>query len=98
MPSQACRRRRSAPRRDGTISNTGTSMRHLFQRAGRAALATTLAGRPLLAFDFDGTLAPIIARPEESRVGDAVAERLARLATQRPVAVITDRSVDDVRP
>jgi trehalose 6-phosphate phosphatase len=78
--------------------NTGTLMRHLFQRAGRAALAKTLAGRPLLAFDFDGTLAPMIARPEESRVSDAAAELLARLASQRPVAVITGRSVDDVRP
>ncbi|HUL64584.1 MAG TPA: trehalose-phosphatase [Burkholderiaceae bacterium] len=73
-------------------------MRHLFHRAGRAALVTTLAGRPLLAFDFDGTLAPMIARPEEARVGAAVAELLARLASQCQVAVITGRSVDDVRP
>src|SRR5215831_7843340 len=85
-------------RGDGTIYSTDISMRHLFQRAGRAALVTTLAGRPLLAFDFDGTIAPMNARPEESRVADAVADLLARLASQRPVAVITGRSVDDVRP
>jgi trehalose 6-phosphate phosphatase len=73
-------------------------MRHLFHGAGRAALAQTLGGRPLLAFDFDGTLAPIVPRPEEARVADAVAERLARLARQRPIAVITGRSVEDVAP
>jgi len=59
---------------------------------------TTLAGRPLLAFDFDGTLAPLTARPEESRVADHMAQCLAQLARLRPVAVITGRAVDDVRP
>ena len=73
-------------------------MRHLFHRAGREALVTTLGGRALLAFDFDGTIAPLVARPEEARVSDAVAERLGRLATLRPVAIITGRSVGDVAP
>jgi trehalose 6-phosphate phosphatase len=73
-------------------------MRHLFHHAGRAALVRTLGGHPLLAFDFDGTLAPLVARPEEARVAEAVSERLARLASLRPVAIITGRSVDDVAP
>lgn len=73
-------------------------MRHLFKQAGRAALMTALRGRTLLAFDFDGTLAPIVARPDEARVARAVAERLARLAQRRPVAIITGRSVEDVAP
>jgi trehalose-6-phosphate synthase len=38
-------------------------MQHLFTPAGEVALAATLLRRPLLAFDFDGTLAPIVARP-----------------------------------
>jgi trehalose 6-phosphate phosphatase len=73
-------------------------MRHLFRREGRAALSAALQGRPLLAFDFDGTLAPIVARPSEARVGVGVSERLARLAELRPVAIITGRSVEDVAP
>src|SRR5215468_8174803 len=73
-------------------------MRHLFHHAGRAALVTALGGRPLLAFDFDGTLAPIVVRPEEARVSEAVSGRLARLASLRPVAIITGRSVEDVAP
>ena len=73
-------------------------MRHLFLREGRAALVQALSGRPLLAFDFDGTLAPIVPQPDEARVASAVAERLARLVHLSPVAVITGRSVEDVAP
>src|SRR6476620_2607546 len=40
------------------------SMRHLFSAEGEAALVATMARRPLLAFDFDGTLAPIVPRPD----------------------------------
>lgn len=73
-------------------------MQHLFHGRGRAALARTLARQPLLAFDFDGTLAPIVLRPDDARVADAESGRLARLAQLRPVAVITGRSVEDVAP
>jgi trehalose 6-phosphate phosphatase len=74
------------------------TMKHLFQARGRAALMQTLARRPLLAFDFDGTLAPIVPTPDEARVPPVESERLARLTHLRPVAVITGRSVEDVAP
>jgi trehalose 6-phosphate phosphatase len=73
-------------------------MRHLFSPEGAAALAAVLQRRPLFAFDFDGTLAPIVERPDDARVPDAVASRLAALAARHPVAVISGRDVDDVRP
>ena len=38
-------------------------MKHLFSAQGATALAALLRRRPLLAFDFDGTLAPIVPRP-----------------------------------
>ena len=41
-----------------------------------------LRRRPLLAFDFDGTLAPIVARPDDARISAAVAARLAALAAR----------------
>lgn len=72
-------------------------MKPLFGTAGRAALRDLLHRRPLFAFDFDGTLAPIVSRPEDARVAAAVAVPLARLAAQAPVAVITGRAVHDVR-
>ena len=72
-------------------------MKHLFSPEGDAALAATMALQPLLAFDFDGTLAPIVARPEEARVSIAVSWRLDQLARRLPLAIVSGRSVDDVR-
>ena len=74
-------------------------MKPLFGPAGRAALATLLTHRRLLlAFDFDGTLAPIVARPDDARIPLAVARRMAQLCRRWPVAVITGRAVADVVP
>lgn len=74
-------------------------MRHLFSPAGDAAIAQLMARQHvLLAFDFDGTLAPIVARPDDARVSMAIARRLELLARRHPVAVITGRSIADVRP
>lgn len=72
-------------------------MHHLFNPDGLAALATVMAKRPLLAFDFDGTLSPIVMRPEEARISQAVAVRLRRLGEQLPVAIVTGRAIGDVR-
>jgi trehalose 6-phosphate phosphatase len=72
-------------------------MRHLFTKKGEAALAAALRRRPLLAFDFDGTLAPIVARPDDARIPTAVAARLSRLVARLPVAIVTGRSVADVQ-
>jgi trehalose 6-phosphate phosphatase len=72
-------------------------MRHLLSARGEAALAALMRRRPLLAFDFDGTLAPIVARPEDARVPATVAARLAVLALRLPVAIVTGRAIGDVR-
>jgi trehalose 6-phosphate phosphatase len=72
-------------------------MYHLFSPDGEATLAAVLQQRPLLAFDFDGTLAPIVARPEDARPSHAVSARLGQLAALLPLAIITGRRVDDVR-
>ena len=72
-------------------------MQHLFTPEGEAALAAVLQRRPVLGFDFDGTLAPIVARPDEARIPGAVAERLQALMAWRPVVVISGRAVADLR-
>jgi trehalose 6-phosphate phosphatase len=72
-------------------------MKRLFTPEGEAALADTMSRQPLLAFDFDGTLAPIVARPDDARVPPAVAHRLQRLASRLPVAIVSGRQVQDVR-
>jgi trehalose 6-phosphate phosphatase len=71
-------------------------MQHLFDPDGRRALKAALRAEPLLAFDFDGTLAPIVERPDDARVAVEASERLDALARLRPVAIVTGRSVADV--
>lgn len=70
---------------------------HIFSTEGQAALTQLLQQRALLAFDFDGTLAPIVTQPAQARLSQAVAARLAALATRLPVAVISGRSLADLR-
>lgn len=72
-------------------------MQHLFSPDGEAALAAVLARKPLLAFDFDGTLAPIVARPESARMSRSVSARLMALSERLPVAIVTGRLVADVQ-
>jgi trehalose 6-phosphate phosphatase len=47
--------------------------------------------------DVDGTLAPIVDRPEDARLPDDVQRCLAALARHNDVAIITGRSVSDAR-
>lgn len=72
-------------------------MQHLFSLAGEAALGAAMQQQPLLAFDFDGTLAPIVARPQDARIPPGVSARLKALTAQLPLAIVTGRSVADVR-
>ena len=71
-------------------------MKHVFDPEGRRALAAVLQAQPLLAFDFDGTLAPIVQRPDDARVPPEVSQRVDALSRLRPVAVVTGRLVADV--
>ena len=73
-------------------------MQHFFTPQGEAALRGVMQCRPILAFDFDGTLAPIVAHPDDVKVPDVISRGLARLARRHPVAIITGRAVADVRP
>ena len=67
----------------------------------RARLLAPLAeapGESALVLDVDGTLAPIVARPELSAVPDETRAELARLAGRyRLVACVSGRAGDDAR-
>jgi trehalose-6-phosphatase len=54
----------------------------------------------LIATNFDGTLLPIAARPEDAQLGDHARTVLARLAgiERVRVAVLTSRSLADIAP
>lgn len=66
-------------------------------RAGREGLAAILAdpGKAVLAFDFDGTLAPIVPDPEQARAHPDAVPALAALAPKvASVAVVTGRPAE----
>ncbi|HAJ27452.1 MAG TPA: trehalose-phosphatase [Syntrophus sp. (in: bacteria)] len=66
-------------------------MTYLFSDAGLDALRSFVDSTTLLAFDLDGTLAPIVADPSRMLVSNAIQEELAKLMEQTTVAVITGR-------
>ena len=72
-------------------------LRPLLGPAGLAALTELVRTPALFAFDFDGTLAPIRARPDDVHVSTTIALRLEKLARVRPVAIVTGRRIGDVR-
>ena len=72
-------------------------MKHLSSPEGRGALRNLSRVRTLFAFDFDGTLAPIVPRPHAARVAIGVQRRLAQLARSTLVAVISGRGLADLR-
>ena len=71
-------------------------MKRLLDPEHVGCLAELALGRPLLAFDFDGTLAPIVTRRDRAKMRPRTARLLARLCTLFPCAVITGRSRADV--
>ena len=72
--------RRAAPR-----------LRSILGRAGRAALRRILRHRPLLAFDYDGTLAPLVTDPAAALLPRATHVRLRALAQRLPCIVVSGR-------
>jgi trehalose 6-phosphate phosphatase len=66
---------------------------------GRWRAARHAAGRMLLALDFDGTLAPIVQRPEDARLADDTRRVLEGLAERgdTTVALVSGRALADVR-
>lgn len=71
--------------------------KRLLDPEGLAALAAALARRPLIAFDFDGTLAPLVDHPDDARVPPALEPRLVRLTELADVAIISGRALADLK-
>ena len=82
-----------------TVDTSSRSVRDLPDALTRRdEIRRCLAGRtPAVFLDYDGTLTPIVERPEDARLPDAVRRAVERLASRRTVAVISGRDLDDVR-
>lgn len=70
--------------------------RHILEQ--REEMAARLAGRKLLlCFDFDGTLSPIVERPEMAEMPEKIRSLLVLLKERHPVAIISGRGLADLR-
>jgi trehalose 6-phosphate phosphatase len=71
-------------------------MKNLLARENAEILAQVAWSRVLLAFDFDGTLAPIVDERDAARMRGETAELFKTLCRLYPCAVITGRAKADV--
>lgn len=72
-------------------------MRHILARANREVLQQFACSRVLLAFDYDGTLAPIVADPEAAAMRPSTRGLLTEVARRYPCVVISGRARADAR-
>ena len=73
-------------------------MKYLFSKRGQHLLKSLTCTATLYAFDFDGTLAPIVDHPSLVAVPRKTAQLLASLDAKVETAVISGRSLRDLRP
>jgi trehalose 6-phosphate phosphatase len=71
-------------------------VQYLLSPSNREILAQMAWSNVLLAFDFDGTLAPIVEQPEAAALPQSTRLVLERLALRYPCAIISGRSREDV--
>lgn len=71
-------------------------MRYLFARDHVGVLAQLAWARVLVALDYDGTLAPIVADRDQAWMRRSTATLLAKVAARYPTIVVSGRSQRDV--
>jgi trehalose 6-phosphate phosphatase len=71
-------------------------MRDVLARANRDVLERFAGTRTVLAFDFDGTLAPIVADPDRAAMRPSTRRLLQDVAKRYPCVVISGRARGDV--
>ncbi len=54
------------------------------------------SGEPVMFLDYDGTITPIVARPELATLADDMRDAIRRLAMLCPVVIISGRGVEEV--
>jgi len=72
-------------------------MHHILAKRHIHRLAEFASSNVLLAFDFDGTLAPIVSNPTVARMRPITRRRLASVARRYPCVVISGRSRTDLQ-
>lgn len=72
-------------------------MQYIFSSRNRQVLKKFASSNTLVAFDFDGTLAPIVHNRHRAAIRQSTSDLLAILSTLYPCVVISGRARNDVR-
>src|SRR3989344_5814712 len=72
-------------------------MKYLLSNSGKQSMEALRFTDTLYAFDFDGTLAPIVANPDDARMSAKNIGLLKELNKLASVAVISGRSLTDLK-
>lgn len=72
-------------------------MNSLFDRSSLRILESLSFTQTIYAFDFDGTLSKIVKVPSEASLSESTAKLLRELSELAPVAIISGRSIDDLK-
>ena len=89
-PSCAKNMMRRSPSHDSLGNKIPSALDHVHEIAIR--------GRQLAVFlDYDGTLTPIVNRPEEAVLADSMRQAVRTLANRVPVAILSGRDLEDIR-
>ncbi|MBM4251509.1 MAG: trehalose-phosphatase [Deltaproteobacteria bacterium] len=72
-------------------------MKYLLGVDGVRALEAFAMANTLVAFDYDGTLAPIVENPRDAKMGQQTRILLDEIVCMAPVAIISGRARDDLR-
>ena len=61
-------------------------------------IVAEMGARRLVVFlDYDGTLTPIVSRPEKAVLSNSTRQTLQKLAAQAPVTILSGRDLEDIR-
>lgn len=71
-------------------------MQYLLSRASGSILRRLSREKTLCAFDFDGTLAPIVEHPDQAALRDLTRQLLCRLAAAYPCVILSGRARVDL--
>ncbi len=81
---------------DAVKTNDVTSLPNALKQFDE--VAARLSGRPLLVcLDYDGTLTPIVADPEDASLSEQTRDSIRGLVSTSPVAIVSGRDLNDVR-
>lgn len=72
-------------------------MKYFFSEVGLRVLDSLTFTKTLYAFDFDGTLAPLVATPDQANISRDLKNLLEEISALVPVAIVSGRSVEDLK-